>query len=149
MHQCLILQGAHPVKLQHPDVPPERWPHLGVLQALEEERLLRLVFEGLKPGVAEGSWSAWLLYEVLLHHPTHKTRGCEFCYSELQKMSTCYIHMCVFFFFFCLVCFCAECWFFSHCNRKFDQDLESVSTGLKRLKRLSKAFDDIIGRDDR
>ncbi|XP_040907709.1 uncharacterized protein LOC121190779 [Toxotes jaculatrix] len=31
---------------------------------------------------------------------------------------------------------------------KFDQDLESVSSGLKRLKRLSKAFDDIIGRDD-
>ncbi|XP_026226003.1 uncharacterized protein LOC113169078 isoform X2 [Anabas testudineus] len=32
---------------------------------------------------------------------------------------------------------------------KFDRDLESVSTGLRRLKRLSKAFDDIIGRDDR
>ncbi|TMS14631.1 Transmembrane and immunoglobulin domain-containing protein 1 [Larimichthys crocea] len=31
---------------------------------------------------------------------------------------------------------------------KFDQDLESVSSGLKRLKRLSKAFDNIIGRDD-
>ncbi|KAK2828648.1 hypothetical protein Q5P01_019682 [Channa striata] len=32
---------------------------------------------------------------------------------------------------------------------KFDRDLESVSSGLKRLKRLSKAFDDVIGRDDR
>ncbi|XP_044077762.1 uncharacterized protein LOC122888012 isoform X1 [Siniperca chuatsi] len=32
---------------------------------------------------------------------------------------------------------------------KFDRDLESVSSGLKRLKHLSKAFDDIIGRDDR
>ncbi|XP_068186551.1 transmembrane and immunoglobulin domain-containing protein 1 [Antennarius striatus] len=32
---------------------------------------------------------------------------------------------------------------------KFDQDLESVSSGLKRLKRLSKAFDNMIGRDDR
>ncbi|XP_056253530.1 uncharacterized protein LOC130182559 isoform X1 [Seriola aureovittata] len=32
---------------------------------------------------------------------------------------------------------------------KFDRDLESVSSGLKRLKYLSKAFDDIIGRDDR
>ncbi|XP_047462103.1 uncharacterized protein LOC125020703 isoform X2 [Mugil cephalus] len=32
---------------------------------------------------------------------------------------------------------------------KFDQDLESVSSGLRRLKHLSKAFDDIIGRDDR
>ncbi|KAM9846362.1 uncharacterized protein pimreg [Aulostomus maculatus] len=31
---------------------------------------------------------------------------------------------------------------------KFDQDLESVSRGLKRLKHLSRAFDDIIGRDD-
>lgn len=34
-------------------------------------------------------------------------------------------------------------------NRKFDQDLESVSSGLRRLKHLSKAFDDIIGRDNR
>ncbi|KAM7398038.1 hypothetical protein PAMA_006079 [Pampus argenteus] len=32
---------------------------------------------------------------------------------------------------------------------KFDQDLESVSSGLKRLKHLSKVFDGIIGRDDR
>ncbi|XP_028277558.1 uncharacterized protein pimreg [Parambassis ranga] len=32
---------------------------------------------------------------------------------------------------------------------KFDQDLESVSSGLRRLKRLSRAFDDIINRDDR
>ncbi|XP_013858654.1 uncharacterized protein pimreg isoform X2 [Austrofundulus limnaeus] len=32
---------------------------------------------------------------------------------------------------------------------KFDQDLESVSSGLRKLKRLSKAFDDLIGRDDR
>ncbi|XP_028322959.1 serine/arginine repetitive matrix protein 2 [Gouania willdenowi] len=31
---------------------------------------------------------------------------------------------------------------------KFDDDLESVSTGLRRLKRLSKAFDDLIGKDD-
>lgn len=34
-------------------------------------------------------------------------------------------------------------------DRKFDQDLESVSTGLKRLKNLSRAFDGFIGRDDR
>ncbi|KAI3373671.1 hypothetical protein L3Q82_022261 [Scortum barcoo] len=32
---------------------------------------------------------------------------------------------------------------------KFDRDLESVSSGLRRLKHLSKAFDDIIGRDDK
>ncbi|XP_029956975.1 uncharacterized protein pimreg [Salarias fasciatus] len=32
---------------------------------------------------------------------------------------------------------------------KFDHDLESVSTGLRKLKHLSKAFDDLIGRDDR
>ncbi|CAK6953882.1 uncharacterized protein LOC121910187 [Scomber scombrus] len=32
---------------------------------------------------------------------------------------------------------------------KFDQDLESVSSGLKRLKHLSKALDGIIGRDNR
>ncbi|XP_069366282.1 protein PIMREG-like isoform X2 [Paralichthys olivaceus] len=32
---------------------------------------------------------------------------------------------------------------------KFDQDLESVSSGLRRLKRLSRAFDDMIGRDNR
>ncbi|GAA6232158.1 uncharacterized protein LOC108893129 isoform X1 [Lates japonicus] len=32
---------------------------------------------------------------------------------------------------------------------KFDHDLESVSSGLRRLKHLSKAFDEIIGRDDR
>lgn len=31
---------------------------------------------------------------------------------------------------------------------KFDQDLESVSSGLRRLKHLSKAFDNLIGRDD-
>ncbi|XP_030217313.1 uncharacterized protein pimreg isoform X1 [Gadus morhua] len=34
-------------------------------------------------------------------------------------------------------------------RRKFDQDLESVSSGLKRLKHLSRAFDSFIGRDDR
>ncbi|XP_077403028.1 protein PIMREG [Vanacampus margaritifer] len=32
---------------------------------------------------------------------------------------------------------------------KFDQDLESVSCGLSRLKRLSRAFDELIGRDDK
>ncbi|XP_077361674.1 LOW QUALITY PROTEIN: protein PIMREG [Festucalex cinctus] len=32
---------------------------------------------------------------------------------------------------------------------KFDQDLESVSSGLSRLKRLSRAFDEFIGRDDK
>ncbi|XP_074528708.1 protein PIMREG isoform X2 [Halichoeres trimaculatus] len=32
---------------------------------------------------------------------------------------------------------------------KFDQDLESVSTGLRRLKHLSKAFDSLISRDDK
>ncbi|XP_061659042.1 uncharacterized protein LOC133491653 isoform X2 [Syngnathoides biaculeatus] len=32
---------------------------------------------------------------------------------------------------------------------KFDQDLESVSSGLRRLKRLSRAFDELIGRDDK
>uniref|UniRef100_A0A3P9M218 PICALM interacting mitotic regulator n=1 Tax=Oryzias latipes TaxID=8090 RepID=A0A3P9M218_ORYLA len=31
---------------------------------------------------------------------------------------------------------------------KFDQDLESVSNGLSRLQRLSKAFDDIMGKRD-
>ncbi|XP_035035316.1 uncharacterized protein LOC118122600 isoform X1 [Hippoglossus stenolepis] len=33
-------------------------------------------------------------------------------------------------------------------RQAFDQDLESVSSGLRRLKRLSKAFDDMIGRDN-
>uniref|UniRef100_A0A3Q3FJM2 Uncharacterized LOC109998230 n=1 Tax=Labrus bergylta TaxID=56723 RepID=A0A3Q3FJM2_9LABR len=32
---------------------------------------------------------------------------------------------------------------------KFDQDLDSVSSGLSRLKHLSKAFDNLIGRDER
>ncbi|XP_030009136.1 uncharacterized protein pimreg [Sphaeramia orbicularis] len=32
---------------------------------------------------------------------------------------------------------------------KFDKDLESVSSGLRKLKHLSKAFDELIGRDDR
>lgn len=32
---------------------------------------------------------------------------------------------------------------------KFDKDLESVSSGLRRLKHLSRAFDEIIGRDDK
>uniref|UniRef100_A0A3Q2PSE8 Uncharacterized LOC105919817 n=1 Tax=Fundulus heteroclitus TaxID=8078 RepID=A0A3Q2PSE8_FUNHE len=32
---------------------------------------------------------------------------------------------------------------------KFDKDLESVSSGIRRLKHLSKAFDDIIRREDR
>ncbi|XP_061606777.1 uncharacterized protein LOC133466786 isoform X2 [Phyllopteryx taeniolatus] len=32
---------------------------------------------------------------------------------------------------------------------KFDQDLESVSSGLRRLKRLSRAFDELIGRDEK
>ncbi|TRY57298.1 hypothetical protein DNTS_008890 [Danionella cerebrum] len=34
-------------------------------------------------------------------------------------------------------------------RRKFDADLDSVSTGLQRLKRLSQAFEDVIGEDDR
>ncbi|XP_071754342.1 uncharacterized protein pimreg isoform X1 [Centroberyx gerrardi] len=34
-------------------------------------------------------------------------------------------------------------------RQKFDRDLESVSSGLRKLKHLSRAFDDIIGRDDR
>ncbi|KAJ7997544.1 hypothetical protein DPEC_G00230110 [Dallia pectoralis] len=34
-------------------------------------------------------------------------------------------------------------------RRMFDRDLESVSSGLRKLKRLSQAFDDVIGRDDR
>ncbi|KAG7484779.1 hypothetical protein MATL_G00054260 [Megalops atlanticus] len=34
-------------------------------------------------------------------------------------------------------------------RRQFDLDLESVSNGLRKLKRLSQAFDDVIGRDDR
>lgn len=38
--------------------------------------------------------------------------------------------------------------FFFVWKRKFDQDLESVSSGLRRLKHLSKVFDDLIGRDD-
>lgn len=38
---------------------------------------------------------------------------------------------------------------FASCYRKFDQDLESVSSGLRRLKHLSKAFDSLISRDDR
>lgn len=32
---------------------------------------------------------------------------------------------------------------------KFDKDLESVSSGLRRLKHLSRAFDELIGRDDK
>lgn len=32
---------------------------------------------------------------------------------------------------------------------KFDNDLESVSSGLRRLKHLSRAFDEFIGRDDK
>ncbi|XP_029303270.1 uncharacterized protein pimreg [Cottoperca gobio] len=31
---------------------------------------------------------------------------------------------------------------------KFDRDLDSVSSGIRRLKHLSKAFDNIIGRDN-
>ena len=50
-------------------------------------------------------------------------------------------------FIFCFSLALSVCFFY--CHRKFDRDLESVSSGLKRLKRLSKAFDDIIGRDDR
>ncbi|XP_029923921.1 uncharacterized protein pimreg [Myripristis murdjan] len=34
-------------------------------------------------------------------------------------------------------------------QRKFDKDLEHVSTGLRKLKHLSRAFDDLIGKDDR
>lgn len=45
--------------------------------------------------------------------------------------------------------FSAKYFVFMIYNRKFDQDLESVSSGLRRLKHLSKAFDDIIGRDSR
>ncbi|XP_061902585.1 uncharacterized protein LOC133649904 isoform X1 [Entelurus aequoreus] len=32
---------------------------------------------------------------------------------------------------------------------KLDRDLESVSSGLRRLKHLSRAFDELIGRDDK
>ncbi|XP_073727213.1 protein PIMREG [Misgurnus anguillicaudatus] len=34
-------------------------------------------------------------------------------------------------------------------RRQFDEDLDSVSNGLRRLKRLSHAFNDAIGRDER
>lgn len=34
-------------------------------------------------------------------------------------------------------------------RNKFDKDLESVSSGLRRLKHLSRAFDELIGRDDK
>ncbi|XP_073791577.1 protein PIMREG [Danio rerio] len=34
-------------------------------------------------------------------------------------------------------------------RRQFDEDLDCVSKGLRRLKRLSQAFDDVIGEDDR
>ncbi|XP_067279352.1 protein PIMREG-like [Pseudorasbora parva] len=34
-------------------------------------------------------------------------------------------------------------------RRQFDEDLDCVSKGLRRLKRLSQAFDDAIGKDDR
>uniref|UniRef100_A0A672RPG4 Uncharacterized protein n=1 Tax=Sinocyclocheilus grahami TaxID=75366 RepID=A0A672RPG4_SINGR len=34
-------------------------------------------------------------------------------------------------------------------NTKFDEDLDCVSKGLRRLKGLSQAFDDAIGKDDR
>lgn len=56
----------------------------------------------------------------------------------------------VFFDSDCCFCglLCSECLFLC-CNRKFDQDLDSVSSGLRRLKHLSRAFDDLIGRDDR
>ncbi|KAI4877820.1 hypothetical protein NFI96_016323, partial [Prochilodus magdalenae] len=34
-------------------------------------------------------------------------------------------------------------------RRKFDQDLDCVSKGLRRLRSISQAFDDVISRDDR
>ncbi|XP_060792401.1 uncharacterized protein LOC132895636 isoform X2 [Neoarius graeffei] len=34
-------------------------------------------------------------------------------------------------------------------HRQFDQDLDGVSKGLRKLKRLSQAFDEVIGRDER
>ncbi|MCJ8740610.1 hypothetical protein PDJAM_G00060860 [Pangasius djambal] len=34
-------------------------------------------------------------------------------------------------------------------RRQFDQDVDSVSKGLRKLKRLSQAFDEVIGRDER
>lgn len=34
-------------------------------------------------------------------------------------------------------------------NHKFDRDLESVSSGLRKLKHLSRTFDELIGRDDK
>ncbi|XP_073680987.1 protein PIMREG-like isoform X1 [Garra rufa] len=34
-------------------------------------------------------------------------------------------------------------------RRQFDEDLDCVSKGLRRLKRLSQDFDDVIGKDDR
>ncbi|XP_067113532.1 protein PIMREG-like isoform X2 [Osmerus mordax] len=34
-------------------------------------------------------------------------------------------------------------------RRKFDRDLECVSSGLRKLKNLSHAFNNVIGRDDR
>ncbi|XP_016380474.1 uncharacterized protein pimreg isoform X4 [Sinocyclocheilus rhinocerous] len=36
-----------------------------------------------------------------------------------------------------------------NCRRQFDEDLDCVSKGLQRLKRLSQAFDDAFGKDDR
>lgn len=166
VHQLLAPRNVRLAGLQHPDAPPGQQPHLDVPQALEGEGPPRLAYGGWKQEEAGGSWSAWLHYEVPLPPPTHRTRGCESSvyYLELHDhLHSAVIHDTAdisvalvvgpkffrFYSFFATfisgvfsvlsVCFSL---------RKFDQDLESVSSGLKRLKHLSKAFDDIIGRDN-
>lgn len=63
--------------------------------------------------------------------------------TENKRMWVCYSDQVLQILF---ACFISECLLLC-CNRKFDEDLNSVSSGIRRLKHLSKAFENIIGRD--
>ncbi len=144
VRQPLALRDVHLAELQRPDAPPGQLPLPAAPQALEDEGLRRLVYEGWRREEAGGSWSAWQHYEVPLPPQTHRTKGCESSVIQcVITTNTAAFLTCSWYNWFCSECL-IPCF-----NRKFDQDLESVSRGLKRLKHLSKAFDDLIGRDDR
>lgn len=141
MFQILTLQGAPLVDVQHPDGPRDRHPDLAVHQVLEEKEPLRLEYGELKQGEVGDSWSEWQPCAAPLLHPTPRARGCEFFLLNTDHMLHLYIIKHRFHTCYCL--------YLLSCNRRFDKDLESVSSGLRRLKHLSKAFDEMIGKDDR
>lgn len=134
-------QDVHLAELPLPDATLEMAVHQGVRQAPEDEQLLMQVYVGWRLGEAGDIWFVWQHYEAPMPLPTPRARDCESLSLPALRLAP--------FSNFVDDLFSAWSSFFFMWKRKFDQDLESVSSGLRRLKHLSKVFDDLIGRDNR